>query len=145
MSRVFVFGSNLAGIHGAGSALEAKRHHGAIQWQGEGRQGDSYAIPTKDERFKTLPLVVIGYGVERFVQYAIEHPEDEFYVVKIGCGLAGLKESQMSPMFKGSPSNVFLPDGWGEHNMTSTGKLYVRRTDLGVEMGMISHSEWDDR
>src|SRR5262245_53580931 len=42
---IFVFGSNLAGRHGKGAALYAKQHHGAICGQGEGLQGDSYAIP----------------------------------------------------------------------------------------------------
>lgn len=33
MKQVFVFGSNLAGIHGASAALFAKQNHGAIQGQ----------------------------------------------------------------------------------------------------------------
>ena len=50
---IFVFGSNLAGRHGAGAALCALREHGAIYGQGVGLQGNSYAIPTKDSKFKT--------------------------------------------------------------------------------------------
>lgn len=53
MTDIFVFGSNLAGRHGAGSALEALKKHGAIYGQGVGRQGNSYAIPTNDERLRT--------------------------------------------------------------------------------------------
>ena len=45
--RVFVFGSNLAGRHGRGAARAAVREHGAIYGQGEGLQGNSYAIPTR--------------------------------------------------------------------------------------------------
>ena len=43
MKPVFVFGSNLAGRHGKGAALHARKHHGAIYGQGAGLQGSSYA------------------------------------------------------------------------------------------------------
>lgn len=106
MTRVFVFGSNLAGIHGAGSALEAKKNWGAIQGQGSGRQGNSYAIPTKYRPSKVLMLSYIEQYIYYFIRYAAEHPEDQFEVVDIGCGLAGYKPEQIAPMFKGAPSNV---------------------------------------
>lgn len=106
---VFVFGSNLAGRHGAGSALEAVKHHGAIRGVGHGRQGDSYAIPTKDAQLQTLPLEAIKYFVKVFLQYAREHPSDTFKVVSIGCGLAGYSPSQIAPMFDYCPINVQLP------------------------------------
>ena len=47
-NTVFVFGSNPKGIHGAGAAATAKSKFGAIQGQGEGMQGNAYALPTKD-------------------------------------------------------------------------------------------------
>jgi len=55
-NKIFVFGSNLAGRHGKGAALHARKHYGAIYGQGWGRQGNSYAIPTKDSKLKTVPL-----------------------------------------------------------------------------------------
>ena len=109
---IFVFGSNLAGRHGRGAALEASLRHGAITGQGEGRQGDSYAIPTKDARLKTLPLPVIKQSVDRFLVYAAAHPELVFRVTRIGCGLAGYTDPQIAPMFKNAPLNCQLPDGW---------------------------------
>ena len=109
MTQVFVFGSNLAGRHGKGSALEAVRHWGAVYGQGEGRQGDSYAIPTKDERLRVLPLYIIQYHVAVFIQYARAHPECQFQVVPIGCGLAGYKPCQIAPFFDHCPNNVGLP------------------------------------
>jgi len=60
MTPIFVFGSNRAGRHGNGAALAARRQHGAIYGQGEGLQGQSYAIPTKDEKLKTLGLDAIA-------------------------------------------------------------------------------------
>lgn len=110
--RVFVFGSNLAGRHGAGSALEAVRNHGAIRGLGEGIQGNSYAIPTKDWSMATLPLSDISISVWQFLFYARSHPSVQFDVVKIGCGLAGYKPYQIIPMFANAPSNVHLPKGW---------------------------------
>lgn len=112
MAEIFVFGSNLAGRHGAGSALHAKKYYGAEQGVGIGRTGDAYGIPTKDERLRILPLERIKDFVDKFLVYASEHPELELHVVKIGCGLAGYKEDQIAPMFEGAPPNCKLPEGW---------------------------------
>jgi hypothetical protein len=109
MTDVFVFGSNLAGRHGAGSALEAVRYHGASHGHGWGRYGKSYGIPTKDHRLQTLPLPMIDHFVRAFVQYARQHPGDTFNVVAIGCGLAGYKPSEIAPFFEHAPDNVNLP------------------------------------
>lgn len=86
---IFVFSSNLAGRHGKGAALCAKNHHGAEYGIGVGRTGNAYAIPTKDRRIRTLPLPRIAKYVAEFLAYARAHPELEFEVTKIGCGLAG--------------------------------------------------------
>lgn len=106
---IFVFGSNLAGIHGRGSALHARQYFGALQHVGVGRQGNAYAIPTKDRRLKSLPLDTIALHVKDFLVYAREHPELTFTVVEIGCGLAKYDPPDIAPMFKGYPSNVKLP------------------------------------
>jgi len=111
--RVFVFGSNRAGIHGAGAALTAKKKYGARQHVGEGLEGNSYAIPTKDERIKTLPLEEVRKGVERFLAFARQRMDLTFFVTRIGCGLAGYTDAEIGPMFIGSPTNCELPEGWG--------------------------------
>jgi len=108
--EIFVFGSNLAGRHGKGAALYARQHHGAIYGQGIGLQGNSYAIPTKDERIKILSLEIIEQYVQTFRSFAARHPELAFRLTPIGCGLAGYKPRQIAPMFKGAPSNVIIPD-----------------------------------
>lgn len=111
--QIFVFGSNLAGIHGAGSAKEASLNYGAVYGVGVGRTGNSYAIPTKDLNLKTLPLEVIKLYVEQFINYAKKNSDLQFIVVRIGCGLAGYTASDISPMFKDAPKNCILPDeGW---------------------------------
>jgi hypothetical protein len=112
MNHIFVFGSNLAGRHGKGSALEALQKHGAVYGHGEGRQGDSYGIPTKDRQLKTLPLAEIQVYVDRFLTYAREHPELTFDVCAIGCGLAGYAPKDIAPMFAYAPANCNLRFHW---------------------------------
>ncbi len=110
--NVFVFGSNLAGRHGRGAALEARLRHGAAYGVGEGLSGRSYAIPTKDERLRTRSLSAIQESVERFMKYAVEHPEMTFQVTRVGCGLAGYRDEDIAPMFAAAPDNCILPEGW---------------------------------
>lgn len=110
--NIFVFGSNMAGLHGKGAALEAKKHWGAIQGRGRGIQGQSYAIPTKDYDLSVLPLLVIGSSVRFFLAYAAKHPRLTFLVTPIGCGLAGYTESDIRPMFDGAPLNCVF--AWEE-------------------------------
>lgn len=112
MHSIFVFGSNIAGRHGKGAALCARQEHGAIYGQGLGRQGNSYAIPTKDSNLRTLSLYDIGCYVRDFLVYAKTHPELTFEVTRIGCGLAGYMDCEIAPMFKDAPLNCNLPTGW---------------------------------
>lgn len=107
---VFVFGSNLAGRHGKGAALWARQHRGAIYGKGFGPQGNSYAIPTKDERLRTLSLFEIREYVDSFIAYARFHPEMRFQLTPIGCGLAGYRHEQIAPMFADAPDNVIMPE-----------------------------------
>lgn len=113
--KIFVFGSNLAGRHGKGAALDARWKYGAKYGVGVGRTGNAYAIPTKGFNLCTLPLDYIESEVSIFLQYAADHPELEFFVTKIGCGLAGYKEHQIAPMFRGAPANCELPEGWRDY------------------------------
>lgn len=109
MSEIFVFGSNLAGRHGKGAAHTALKEHGAIYGIGSGPMGNSYAIPTKDEQLRRLPLEKIHEHVMVFLTYATVHPELKFRLTPIGCGLAGYKPADIAPMFTNAPNNVILP------------------------------------
>lgn len=102
---VFVFGSNLAGRHGRGAARDARVLYGAQYGVGVGRTGNAYAIPTKDEQLRTLPLLDILAHVRDFVSYANKHPNQQFFVTRVGCGLAGYKFNQIGPMFRDMPRN----------------------------------------
>lgn len=113
MGMIFVFGSNLAGIHGGGAARVAFHKHDAQWGVGEGRMGDSYAIPTKEaDVFTSRPLVDVAGSVETFLEYAVANPDLEFRVTRIGCGLAGFSDEEIAPMFKHAPSNCLFDLVW---------------------------------
>jgi len=112
---VFVFGSNLDGYHGKGAAEFALKRRGAIMGQGEGHQGNSYAIPTKGNlnafrRFPILPLQTIMAHVAVFLMYARSRSDLTFQVTPIGCGLAGYTPEAIAPMFENRPDNVLIPE-----------------------------------
>lgn len=115
----FVFGSNLAGIHGGGAALTAKQLYGAMQGQGDGMSGRSYALPTKDFRIQTLSLAEIRawVGILRFDAHTWN--KNLFVVTRVGCGLAGYSDEEIAPLFHSMPKNVLLPPRWLEilHSM----------------------------
>ncbi|TCU34133.1 hypothetical protein EV129_113117 [Rhizobium azibense] len=117
VNEIFVFGSNEAGRHGKGAALYARRHHGAIYGQGEGLQGNSYAIPTKDANLRTLSLDAIANHIVTFLEFALEHPDMTFLITPVGCGLAGYRREQIKPLFEGHgtlPRNCRYAETWNE-------------------------------
>ncbi len=104
--EVFVFGSNLAGAHGGGAARIARTKFGAIWGQGVGMQGHCYAIPTMQGGVDTIRPYT-----DEFISYARCHPEQKFLVTRIGCGIAGFRDSEIAPLFKDALDleNVLLP------------------------------------
>lgn len=109
--EIFVFGSNLQGMHGGGAARAAVDKFGAIWGQGVGLQGQCYAIPTMHGG-----VDVIKPYVDQFIVFAKEHTELFFYVTRIGCGIAGFKDSDMAPLFKDAMDvqNIVLPKSFCE-------------------------------
>ncbi len=107
--QVFVFGSNLEGRHGGGAAWIALKRFGAVMGQGVGLQGRSYAIPTMHG-----PVEEIKPYVDEFLAFAAEHPELEFLVTRIGCGIAGFADTEIAPLFAGVAGmpNVRLPESF---------------------------------
>lgn len=121
MSEIFVFGSNLGGYHGAGSALHARQHYGAKMGVGFGPTGQAYAIPTKAKNIiETLPLHIISGYVRDFIDYANDNPDLTFRVVAIGTGLAGYTHEQIAPLFKDAPDNCILPGPWIPYTRPNT-------------------------
>ena len=110
-NEIFVFGSNLAGMHAGGAARTAVDKFGAIMGQGVGLQGQSYAIPTMQGGVNTI----MPYVME-FIRFADCHPELKFLVTRIGCGIAGFTPEQIAPLFAAAVSlpNVYLPEDFWE-------------------------------
>lgn len=121
---IFVFGSNEAGIHGAGAAKFAVDHKHAVLGVSFGPQGRAFAIPTKDSTIRfTLPLSDIKAYVVNFLKYARETPELQFQVTCLGCGLAGLKHEQVAPMFYRAPGNCYFDTLWMDY-LPDTAKFW---------------------
>jgi hypothetical protein len=111
--QIFVFGSNLSGIHGGGAARAAFDLYGAAWGFVEGRTGRAYALPTVRERIAgPLTLEQIRGHVDAFLVHAANHPDTQFFVTRVGCGLAGHQDADVAPMFASAPSNCSLPDTW---------------------------------
>jgi hypothetical protein len=119
-NEIFVFGSNLSGRHGAGAAKYARLHHGAVMGQGMGLQGTSYALPTKGVNLSFMSLSDIGRHVMAFISFAKIRPDLTFRVTRVGCGLAGFKDTEIAPLFRAALElpNVRLPQGW-RHYITT--------------------------
>lgn len=114
-TSIFVFGSNTAGIHGAGAAKVALSRFGAKLGQGFGLQGKSFAIPTKNRQIRTLPLEIIRLYIEKFINFAKENPQLRFNVTRLGTGLAGYTDEQIAPMFENSPKNCVFDKAWEKY------------------------------
>lgn len=111
-NQIFVFGSNTAGIHGAGAAKLAYDKFGAKWGVGYGLQGQSFALPSKDKNIQTMPVYEIKPYVDDFLIFALNNPHLTFLVTEIGCGLAGYSPEQIAPLFKLGVDlkNLHLPE-----------------------------------
>ena len=105
-NEIFVFGSNLKGMHAGGAARVAVDKFGAVWGQGVGMQGQCYAIPTMQGGVETIQPYV-----DDFIAYARQHPEYKFLVTRIACGIAGLRVEEIAPLFKAAidVENIILP------------------------------------
>lgn len=105
-NEVFVFGSNLRGMHGGGAARVARLKFGAVMGQGVGLQGRSYAIPTMQGGVETIRPYT-----DEFIAFAKTHPDLHFLVTRIGCGIAGFSDEEIAPLFREALdlANVSLP------------------------------------
>lgn len=112
MRKVYVFGSNLQGRHGKGSALRARNYWGAEYGVGRGMTGRAYALPTKVTPYQRMDLQHVEANIKEFIKHAKENPKDTFYLARPGCNNAGFTDAQIAPLFKGSPKNIVIPFMW---------------------------------
>lgn len=113
-NEVIVVGSNRQGQHGAGAAAQAYREFGLVWGVGEGLSGQTYALPTMEgkESFQN--------AIHTFIHFAWSHPQYQFLLTKVGCGIAGYTEREVNQMFQqatrtGWPKNV-IKEGWDEQD-----------------------------
>lgn len=125
---IFVFGSNPEGRHGAGAAKTAREKFGAIYGQGEGLQGNAYALPTKDLRVKenkglrSISAEQITENIKKMYDVAKQNPSKKFKVAYTNglneTSLNGYTGAEMIRMFKNAgpiPSNVIFSKNWTDH------------------------------
>lgn len=130
-NEVFVFGSNLAGQHGAGAAHTALDKFGAVWGAGDGFMGRSYAIPTMHGG-----LDAIAPYVDRFIAFAKANPKLKFLVTRIGCGIAGFTDAQMASLFVEAVNveNIYLPQSFWDAIEKSYKQPYVRFMRMIAEL-----------
>ena len=119
--EVWVFGSNLSGLHGAGAAKVALDKFCARWGVGAGPTGDAYAIPTKEvycldggkpSGLVTMPIHAIKTYVDQFIDYSDALKCKTFFLTRIGCGLAGYKDEEIAPLFFHAPDHCIFPVQW---------------------------------
>lgn len=110
-NEIFVFGSNLAGAHGGGAARMAHKQFGAVWGKGVGLHGHSYALPTMNTHLDRLTIKEIQLHVNRLYEVIEMTPELQFYITKVGCGIAGFTIEEIAPLFKKfmELENCYLP------------------------------------
>ncbi len=108
-NEIFVFGSNLEGMHAGGAARIAHQKFGAVWGEGVGLHGQTYAIPTMHGGVEAIQPYV-----EEFIQFAKANPRLKFLVTRVGCGIAGFTDKEMAPLFEAAKQleNVYLPEKW---------------------------------
>ena len=164
---IFVFGSNPEGRHGAGSAKVAVNKFGAIYGQGEGLQGQSYALPTKDLRIPGTRSIsehdIIG-NIAKLYKTARSMPDKDFKVAYRTAydekSLNGYTGSEMLRMFTATPvpNNIYFSEEWHDifckmHNYVG---CYVNHSggaigsdtmwgEFGGQYGVVSEHYWHGR
>lgn len=110
-NEIFVFGSNLQGMHGGGAARIAYERFGAVWGVGVGITGRCYAIPTMQGGIET-----INPYIDQFIDFAKQNPNWKFLVTRIGCGIAGFTDADIAPLFTEALKldNVYLPKSFFE-------------------------------
>lgn len=105
-NQIFVFGSNIQGIHGGGAARHAMQW-GAVQGLSKGRMGQTYAIETKDlSTGEFLGWEHILIQLNELIEYANQNLDLEFLLTPIGTGLAGGKIEDLNKIME----NLTIPE-----------------------------------
>lgn len=109
MCEILVFWSNLEGQHYDAMARIAHKNFGAEWGVGDGPTGKCYAIPTMHGRIDDIKPYV-----DKFLQYAKDHPMNRFIVSRIVRGTAGCSDKDIAPLFLEALiiPNIVIPVKW---------------------------------
>jgi hypothetical protein len=110
--HVFVFGSNLAGLHSVDIPLIASTSYGAEFGVGVGVTGGSYCIPIKDRFIRFLTLKEIKIYVDQFKAHTLANPDTKFWVTHLGIERRGYSHHDIAPLFRGCGPNCNFPLQW---------------------------------
>lgn len=105
-NQIFVFGSNLNGIHAGGAALTAHSKFGAETGIGEGLSGQTYAVPTLERDMHKRGYRGLENSRDRLYATARALPEKEFLLTPVGTGIAGYTYEEIKPLFENLPVNI---------------------------------------
>jgi hypothetical protein len=159
-----VFGSNPEGRHGAGSAKVAKEKFGAVYGVGDGLQGHSYALPTKDLRIpgtRSISKSDIIRNIQKLYDLARTMPEKSFKVAYRTRfdekSLNGYTGREMLEMFTINPvpNNIWFSEEWHDifRQMHKYDGCYVNHSggavgsdtmwgEFGGQYGVVSEHYW---
>ena len=150
-NTIFVFGSNPEGRHGAGAAKVAREKFGAIYGQGEGLQGNAYALPTKDLRVKknnglrSISETQIVTNIKKLYEVAKQNPDKQFKIAYRNtdkASLNGYTGLEMIDMFIKAgpiPSNIVFSKEWvdtGKFNQSNINQTSVTKIISGGQTGV---------
>jgi hypothetical protein len=115
--EIFVFGSNLAGKHGRGAAYAAYKAFGAKYGRAHGLCGQSWGIPTKDEHIRIMEIEQIVPFIEDFIEFVLFRDDLQFFMTRVGCGLARYNDEDIAPLFKrlAKAENISWPEEWKKY------------------------------
>lgn len=146
---IFVFGSNPEGRHGLGAAKTARDEFGAIYGQGEGLQGNSYALPTKDLRvkannsLKSIDEKTIINSIKKLYTVARANPTKQFKVAYTNTtdrslnGYTGLEMIEMFNKAGERPDNIVFSEEWFK-----TGKLLGTNESTSVNTNAADYTNY---
>lgn len=106
--EVFVFSSNITGHHAKGNAFRA-RSWGAKMGNGEGLQGQTYAIPVTFETAEEIRPYI-----NEFITFAKQNPRQIFLVTEIACDMNEHFTFEIAPLFFQAITceNIYLPESF---------------------------------
>ena len=143
-NTIFVFGSNMTGDHNSGAAKTALEHFGAMKGSGRGWAGQSFAIPTLNEHLQQMPLSQIQHYIDDFKIYTKNHPQNQYFITSIGCGITGYQIEEIAPMFKGISNNVIFPASFRPFVERTLPKLNQNFLHSFFNFGIISQAIEND-